>query len=271
MPKSKHRLRRVWEVIWSTVLSFGEHECALRAAALAYYGLFSIFPLLLFLIFLGSKVLTSAQTLEMLNNYIDQVLPVNTASLKLLIDRTLQARGSIGLVGGLGLLWGGSSVFGVLEAALSVIWEGEPRPFVQRRALAATFVLVLSMVFIVSLNLGPIISWLWLDDGSLYKLWLNRGLGFGLVVLTCFLLFRIFPNREISWQPALAGALLAGTAIEIAKTLFGLYLNSAFVNYGYVYGSLAWLIALALWTYLVSVLFFFGAEFGSTLDKRRIV
>jgi len=260
------KLRAAWKFFWSVMHKFGEHENALRAASLAYYGLFSIFPLLLLIIYMGSELLTTEATRAFLDLYLKHTLPVDPASLQKIIDQTIRARGSIGVVSGIGLMWSGSSVFGVLEAALSVIWGGERRPYWHRRFLATISVMTLSIVFVASFSLSPLTSWLWNDDGHFYKRFLNLWVSFAFSVLISFLLFRIFPNRNVPWRPALLGALIATLFIESARFIFDFYLALAFSNYGNVYGSLAWIVALGFWTYFVGVLFFLGAEFGAALE-----
>jgi len=263
------RLSEAGKFILSVGKNFSKHENSLRAASLAYYGLFSLFPLLLFLLYLSSEVLATSGARQVLSDYLNRVLPINTASLEAAIAQTLSVRGSIGVISAIGLLWSGSAVFGVLEAALNVIWNGHPSPFWRRRAVATASVLVLSLLFAASLTVGPLTSWIFAGLGATLQYWLSKLVGLGLIVLICFLLFRLFPQRRIAWKPALAGSALAGFLIAASQYFFAWYLSSAFVNYGYIYGSLAWIISLALWTYVVSVLFFFGAEFGALLEQRE--
>ena len=89
-------------------------------------------------------------------------------------------------------------------------------------------------------------------------------------IITIYAIFRIFPNQNVSWKSALTGAVICTTMIEVAKHIFAFYLGSAFANYGAVYGSLAWIVALAFWAYLVGVMFFFGAEIAAELERRKI-
>lgn len=266
--KATKQLKIGWKFIGSVLLSFERHDCGLRAASLAYFALFSIFPLMSFLIYLGSTVLTSDVAHENLNIILGRVVPINPEKLKMIVDQALIVRSSIGVVGAVGLLWSASSVFGILEVTLSVIWNGTPSPFWRRRALAAISVLALSFVFIASFSLKPLTAWLWADEGVVYKRWLNLGLSFALNTITSFLVFRIFPNKDVYWKPALAGAIMAAGLIELAQTVLGYYIGSAFTNFGFLYGSLAWLLVLGFWAFLVGLLFFLGAEFGATLEKQ---
>lgn len=61
---------------------------------------------------------------------------------------------------------------------------------------------------------------------------------------------------------------MAASLIEIAQTVLGYYIGTAFTNFGFLYGSLAWIVVLGFWAFLVGLLFFAGAEFGATLEKQ---
>lgn len=262
--KSKNDFRVFLSSVWQ---NFHAHECSLRAASLAYYGLFSIFPLILFLVYLGGDVIATDQARTAIDIYLNRIFPVNLDDINSVIDQTLQARGPIGFVGGVGLVWSASSVFGVLESALSIIWGGSPRPFWKRRLLASLSVLALSMLFLSSFFIQPILGLVLggievpfsEDLGSIIE-WL-------FIIIASYLVFRIFPNNRVRKKPALIGAVSVSLFVSVARAVFESYLNSAFVNYGYIYGSLAWIVALAIWSYLAGILFFVGAEIGATLQQ----
>ena len=84
-----------------TVHKFSRHECAARAAALAYHLLFSLFPLLLFLVFLGGQFLQGANVKEVLFPYLETAMPAIAGNVERIVEQTLEARDSIGVIGGL--------------------------------------------------------------------------------------------------------------------------------------------------------------------------
>ncbi|MDH3943033.1 MAG: YihY/virulence factor BrkB family protein [Anaerolineae bacterium] len=243
------------------------NECPLRAASLAYYALFSMFPLGLFLIYLGGGFLSEENVLQTLEAFLNQFFPVSSDKLITVINHALVLRGSIGLIGLIGLFWSASSVFGVLEWSLSKIWAGTPSPFWRRRLLGAVSVLALSGFFIGSFYLRPMLDWIWSPNEVFSRDLLNFAIGLGISTIVSLLLFRIFPNREIPWRPALIGALVAGLAIELIRGVFGYYLAVVGRNFGFFYGSIAWIFALGIWVYLVGLVFFLGAEIGAAIDR----
>jgi len=132
--------------------------------------------------------------------------------------------------------------------------------------LAIVAVLVIGSQFIVSVWLGALVSWSWPGTNTALWRWLRLGLDLGVTVLLLGLLYRMLPNRSVTWRAALAGASLAGFLWQIAKAIFAWFITSGLNNYGLVYGSLASIVSLLLWIYLSGVIVFFGAAFGSVLE-----
>src|SRR3972149_9261735 len=126
-------LKTTWRLIVETYNKCDQDSCATLAAALAFHSFFSIFPMLLFLIYIGSQVLQTEGVRELLSSGLIQFLPTGGDSISEVISATLDLRGSIGLVGGVGLVWSASSVFAVLEIALNRIWKSRRRPYWRTR------------------------------------------------------------------------------------------------------------------------------------------
>ena len=256
-------LEKLWRLVSQTHRGFEEGECALRAASLAYHLLLSLFPLLLFLIFIGSNLLSAQGTRQALDRYLAEVIPAAANTVRIVVDQTLEARGAVGLIGGVLLLWSASSVFGALSTALNVIWDATPRPFWRRRVIAIVTVLIIGSLFIVSMWFSAIGSWPW--QGILTR-WISRGVDLIVTVLLLGLVYRMLPNRFVPWRAAFSGAFLAGMLWQIGKVVFSWFLTSGLPNYGLVYGSLASVVILMLWTYLSGLIIFLGASFGSALE-----
>ena len=264
----KVKIAKIQRFFIKVFRSYGEHECGSYSASLAYFGLFSIFPLLLFLVSLGSFLLPSISSKEAIDNYLIKVIPMGAENIIRIIDQTLAARGSIGIIGTIGLLWSGSSVFIWLEISLSKIWNTKPRSYWRRRVLAIISVFVLGITFLTTFFLGPIARWLL---GGMFKPYAQlAGNAFEIIIFTIaiLLLYRVFPNKQVTWGPAFLGSFLSGIMIVFIKFLFGIYINVVITNYGLIYGSLAWLLALAIWVYLLAVLILLGAEIAAEIQSR---
>lgn len=265
------KIKKGWDFLKYVLEAFAEHECTRHAAALAYFGLFSIFPLLLLLVYGGSFFISSDSSRQLIDNYFNQIFPLGLEGVNRIIDQTLAARSSLGLIGGIGLLWSGSSIFNSLEISLSKIWRSQPRSFWRRRFLAVLSVIALGIVFLASFFLGPVTSWLL--DNWLSPLRQLLGNVFEVVIITIslLLLYRVFPNKRVRWGPALLGSLSSAILILVAKFVFGIYIGTVIANYGLIYGYLAWFLALALWVYLLAVLVLLGAELAAAIQLRKVV
>lgn len=259
-------LRHASRLTVETNTKYYQDNCPMLTAALAYHSFFSIFPLLLFLIYLGSEVLSASGVYEVLNSGLIEFLPTGGDTISQVLAATIDVRGSIGLVGIVGLLWSASSVFTVLEAALNRIWGAQPRGFWRRRLVATASIIVLSLLFLASATLGQFLPRLL----SLIQAPGLQGLGsflsFAIIVLVLTIFYATFPNRRVPRKPAFIGGLAAALGLSAARLIFDVFINSAFNSYGTVYGSLAWMVSLALWAYVVATLFLLGAELGSVLE-----
>lgn len=260
-------LKRIWRLVRRTHRVFVEGECPVRAASLAYHLLLSIFPLLLFLIYVGSNVLQVEETRQALDRYLDEVIPAAANSIRMVIDQTVEARETVGLIGGVLLLWSSSAVFISLSTALNVIWDAIPRPFWRRRILAIVTVLIIGSLFIVSIWFSALVSWPWQGRLTTFWQWVSLGVDLIVTVILLGLVYRMLPNRFVPWRAAFAGAFLAGTLWQTGKVLFGWFLISGLPTYGLVYGSVASVVILMLWTYLSGLIILLGASFGSALEN----
>lgn len=260
---------RFWGVIRETADGMAKHEVGLRSAALAYQGLFSLFPLLLFLIFLGSQVLTSINVRARLDAFLLEVIPSSDSFnfLQRIIDQTIDLRGSLGLIGILGLLWTSSALFTNLSSSLNVIWGSPWRSVLRRRLLAVGAVLILGTLFLLAIVLSALPALPFLNSSHPLLRALDLGLGFGLEVLLFWLVYRWLPTARVRSRTALAGAVLAGVLWEAAQAAFRWYLTSGLANYGALYGTLASVIALTLWAYVTGLILFLGAEFAAALQR----
>lgn len=268
MEKVRRALKVMWYVIRRTLQHFTEDQGTIRAASLAYYGLLSLFPLLLFLVSLGSQVLQSSESQIFLHQYLNDTLPGASATVEGVINQTLEMRGSIGLIGLLGLLWSASAFFNAMSLSMNVIWGAKLRPFWRRRMIAAGSVLIIGILFLLSISLSAIaVIPLPGVINSILK-WFNRSVGLGLTVLLFWVLYTVIPNKPVHRRSALIGALIAGLLWQGAKTLFAWYLASGLTNYGAIYGSLASVIALLLWAYFSAQILFLGAELGAVIEYR---
>lgn len=265
----KTALLRFWGVIKETSNGLSRNEAGLRAAALAYQGLFSLFPLLLFLIFAGTQILTAGDVQELLDDFLRRALPTESSFefVDQIISFSIRNRGSIGLAGGLGLLWSASTILSNLQTSLNAIWGVPRRPVLRRRLIAVAGVLGLGSLFVLSIALSALPALPLMDEQSALLDVMDLGIGLAVEVLLLWVIYWWLPNSSVHPLAALFGAVLAAVLWELAQFVFRLYLTSGLTNYGTVYGGLASVIALVLWAYLTGLMVFVGAEFSAALQR----
>lgn len=262
--------------------SFGEAQAAHVAAALAYYTMFSLFPLLLALIAAGSFCVEGELVQQQVVRTVTRVVPVSEDLILRNVERVLERRGTVGLAGLVGLLWSGTGVFTVLVNHLNRAWaEAEARGFLEQRLLGLGIGLIGLVAALLSLSLltTPVLNVLprlelamggeiRIFDTPLWTL-LATGLP-GLVIFLIVLnLYRWVPNTDVRWGDAAWGALFVSLTWEVAKRAFAWYVSSDLVHYRLVYGSLGAVVALLLWIYLSSWLILFGAHLSAAIARSR--
>jgi membrane protein len=257
-----------WEVVKETVEGVDQLEVPLRAAGVAYYGLLAVFPLLLFLVSLGSVLLSSTEVRSAIDEFLIRAIPVPEvlSFVQETIGDTLDRRGTIGIISLLVLLWSASSLFANLETSLNKIWNVPRRMVWHRRLLGILAVMILAGLFIVVIFLSTLEALPVLEEITLFES-LDIWITFLAATLFFWLIYRWLPNSKVPAVPSLAGGALAGLAWVIAQAIFRWYLTSGLSNLGAVYGTLASLIGLILWAFVTGTILYVGAVFSAVLQR----
>jgi membrane protein len=246
------------------------------AASLAYYAFFSLFPLLLVLVSGASFALESDQVQAMIFEILSTTIPVSAEFITTTIEQVLRQRGTVGLLGLIGLAWSASGGFSVLVQRINTAWPGSAtRGYFRRRVLGLGMILAILGLFVVWF-----LSNIFLD--ALPRFLNIQGIGAGLfgtllwglisnliplffTYLLLLALYRWVPNHDVQWTVASWGALVAAVGWELVTNLFTWYISSGFGNYALVYGSLGAIVAFMFWIYLMSQIVLFGAYFSATV------
>ncbi len=261
---------------------FATEHASLTAAAIALFGLLSLFPLLLLAIAGASYALGDPQeALSRITSVLRQVLVGDSSTTLVDVIRgVLESRGVAGFLGVLGFLWASSRVFTIMMEAFNMAWDVErPRTFLHTNLLAIGLVfltLILGLViFVTPLALGIVMRY-----GDAFTKWLgvpinvsgawpilaNVAAWIGTIALF-YIFYKYLPNREVPWQSALVGAATAGTLWQVVKYLFQLYLVN-FGSYNEVYGALAGVIVLILWLYYSAMILLLGTVTSAVYSTR---
>lgn len=242
-----------------------------QSAALAFYALFSVFPLTLLLAVLVGGLLEPAVAQEQIANGLAFFLPESTVSyVQDVLGESLQQSSSFGFVAIVAIMWSSLGLFSNITASLDEIFHvPEGRSIWKLRFQAVLMSITLVILVIASfLTSGVLrlVSILLLDQPSL---WVTIGilfLPFGLDVVIFAMLFRFVPARYVHWDAVLPAAMFGAIGWELAKAGFGYYLNSL-GTFQFVYGSIATGIVLLFWANLIAAIFLFSAELCARLNE----
>ncbi len=245
-------------------------------AALAFYTIFSIAPLLLITISLAGLLFGQELVRDQLVTQLRDLLGESGAQAirQLLMSAADPVRkGPIAAVGAVALVFGASSVFAELQSALNRIWRSSPKispiggiwAWLRARLLSFGMILAIGFLLAVSLTLTTALqavsSW-WSPMFGQWSTTLelaNAALGYGIFTLLFAFIYRVLPNATIGWADVWIGALFTALLFEVGKDLISLYLGASHVNS--TFGAAGSFAVLMLWVYYSAQVFLLGAAF----------
>lgn len=262
------------DILKNALATFSETRASQAAASLAYYAIFSLFPLLLVLIAGGSYFLNSQQVYQSVTRFIQDAIPVSPQLIDENLRQVLNARGTVGLIGLLTLLWSASGFFTSLAYNINLAWPSAARRnFLKKRLVGLGMIAGLSGLLILSLTLDwatSLIPFTNISNASSLSLglWtLFSNLASWLTIFLLFLaLYRWVPTLDVHWSATIWSALVTSIAWKVATTGFSWYLRSGLGRYQLVYGSLGAIVALLFLIFIVSMITLFGAHLCAAID-----
>ncbi len=257
-------------IILHSISYFTENRGSEAAAVVSYYSLFSIFPLLIFIIAGLSSILGIQTAQEQVTEQIQRIIPVSTEYITQNIESVLRQRTSFSLIGLAGLFWAATGMFNTLVLNINRAWpQASPRNIFYNRLVAILLVSGMAAVIFFSLTFTTIIDLLplklipnWEAISPHIRIpthFLTQYGPFLLRFVLVWIFYWVIPNTKVRPLPAFLGAM--GTTIlwEFSTRIFTWYLSSGFISYEIVYGSLGRIVALLVWIYFSSWLLIFGA------------
>lgn len=262
-------------LLYDAMHNFGEHRGSETAAAIAYYTLFAIFPLILFLMAaLGYIFGSSARQADILQ-IIAENFPGSRELLETTIEQVLQVRSPVTIVATVTLLWSASGVFSQLAVAINRAWCVDcSRPFWEGKLVGLLLALVIGALVLVSIVSSGFIELVNRFGDRVVPPELRAltgqidviGVAISAVVTIAilFLMYKIVPTVRVPWRAALLSAIVAGLTFEAARYVFTWYVSTyASRNYTMIYGSLSAVLAFMVWTYVSAMILLIGAEIGA--------
>jgi len=260
-------------VLKQTFKEFGEDKAPRLGAALAYYTIFSIGPLLLIAVAMAGIFFGQEAAQGRISAELGKVFGSEMAgSLEKMVQAAAKPKsGTVAtIVGVITLMLGASGVFGQLKDALNTIWNVEKKKssgimgFVRERFLSMAMVLGIGFLLLVTLVIDTAISAMGgyverFVGGEALAQVLQLAFSFAVAVVLFAAIFRILPDLKIAWRDVWLGAVFTAILFVLGKWGLGVYLGKAAP--GSAYGAAGSLVILLIWVYWSAQILFLGAEF----------
>ena len=270
-----------WKMLKDTVLSFIEDEALSRGAAIAFYTVTSLAPVLLIVIAVAGLVFGRDAAQNAISDQFSALMGRQTAEVlqSVIASASVTSSSIIATIVGIAILAvTASGVFGELQAALNSIWKAKSQEttvsrLVRARAVSLGLVAALGFLLIVSLIISAGLTAFgnYLDTvmplGKLILPALNFVVSTGLLAVLFGAIYKVLPDRSLQWNDVVIGALVTAVLFNIGKSLIGWYIGSSAVATSY--GAAAGLIVLLLWVYYSVQIFLLGSEFTKIYANRH--
>ncbi len=267
-------IKEFGSLLKQTFQSWNEDKAARLAAALSFYAVFAMAPVLIIALAVAGQVLGPVEVQTQLLQQITAMIGPQGASLiQSVLENARKPTDSLlaSIFGIVTLILGAAGAFGQLQDALNTIWEVQARTgSAIRRLLAEKFlsfllVMGLGLLLLASLIISTALSALNGPTGSpttssagLLGI-INLFVSFGVITLVFAVILKVIPDVHLRWRDVWPGALLTAVLFTLGKYAIGLYLAHSSV--GSAYGAAGSLVIILLWIYYSAQIFFLGAEF----------
>lgn len=259
------------------VRELGEDDATHMAASVSYYAVLSIFPLLLALGTVIGWVAGSQSRQDDLVEFVVGYLPGSEQFVRESVEGVRRLRTAVGIVAGLGLFWSASAVFGSITRVVNRAWDvPQNPPFYKNKPRQLGMALGVGLLFIASISLTSFVQWastIEIGGQTVDGLLGGQVIAVVLRLLALIISFSIFmaiykflPNTKTYWRFIWVGSLLAAILFEVSKGLFIWYLEN-FAQFDQLYGNLASVVILMVWTYVSALILIVGAEFSSEYGR----
>ena len=280
---SRGAIRDVGSIVAKSISAWLEHNASSLGAALAFYTLFSVAPILIIALALAGYFFGAhAAETDLLSQLRALTGDAGADALRNLLNSAHYSdkKGVAAALGLVTLLVGATSVFGELQHAMDVIWGTTGRKtnrawweLLRTRLLSFGMVLGVGFLLLVSLIASALLaafgSWLEARFAQLQIILhvLDLTVNFGMTVLLFALIFKYIPQEKIAWRDTWIGAAVTAFLFAAGKSLIGLYLGRS--SFSGAYGAAGSLIVLLLWIYYSAQIFLLGAEFTRAFAFER--
>ncbi|MFL6531257.1 MAG: YihY/virulence factor BrkB family protein [Chthoniobacterales bacterium] len=275
--------KNLWGLLMSTFNEWLEDKAPQLGAALAYYTVFSLAPLVLVLLAIIGVIFRKdpSGAWNKITEQMSYVLDPSGVQVVQNIAQTAAKPSASMLATIIGValaLFGASGVFGQLQDALNTIWGVKAKPgraiweFIRVRFLSFAMVAGVCFLLLVSLAIEALLKGFShyiqhaLPGGLAIAITVYLIFDLAVVILLFAMIFRYLPDVQVRWRDVIVGSAMTALLFLIGKWALGLYLGSGAA--GSAYGAASSLVTLLLWIYYSSQILLFGAEFTQVYANR---
>ena len=268
-------LKSAWQILKQTFTDFGELKVMRMSAALAYYTIFSIAPMLIVIIticdvFFGRAAI-EGNIYGQIKSFVgsDAALEIQQLIKNATISKDITWASVIGIVA---LVFAATSVFAEIQDSINHIWRLKAKPrkgwlkLLLNRLLSFSMVVTLGFILLVSLVINAVMDAL---VGRLVEIFPQLAIyaAYGINLLLTFLttsflfgiIFKMLPDAKISWKHVRTGAFTTAILFMLGKFVISFYLGKTQITSSY--GAAGSLVIILLWVYYSSIILYFGAAF----------
>jgi membrane protein len=275
-------MRELWALLKEGVIAFDEDEALSRGAAIAFYAVTALAPVLYIAAAIAGLVFGREAAGTAIAHEIGHLIGPNAAKILYAAIHNSENPNTSGFWANVAsvvlLIVTASGVFGEMQAALNRIWRAEPKTTVwwrmaRGRLVSVGLVLALSFLLLISLVMSAAIHALGeridavLPIGATLALVLNFAISFVLIALLLAAIYRVLPDCHIEWRDVMIGAVGTTILFNMGEYLISLYLGSSTVASRY--GAAGGVLILLLWVYYTAQIFLLGAEFTRVWSKHH--
>jgi membrane protein len=273
--KKKVNFKGIFEILKNSFSGFSDDKVTKLGGSLAYYTVFSLGPLLIVIISLCGVFLGRQAVEGKIYGQLAGFVGADTAAQlqQIIKNASLTGKGTIaGIIGGITLLVGATSVFAEIQDSINMIWGLKPKPkkgwlkMLQNRFLSFSVIISLGFLLLVSLAVTTIIDGFsdslkaHFPDVTVVVFYIINIIITLLVTTAIFaVIFKVLPDAHIKWKDVMAGAIATSILFMVGKFGISFYISKS--NVGTTYGTAGSLVILLLWVYYSSLILYFGAEF----------
>jgi membrane protein len=277
MPK----IKAFFSLFWDAYNDWNDDNAWRMGAALAYFAIFSLAPLLLIIIVIASFVFGRAAAQGQIVSQIQGLIgPVGANAIQTMIANASQSHSTTWatIFGVVMLIFGASGVFVQIRGSLDTIFRVKEKPlgtiraYIKDRLISFGMILVIAFLLLISLVLSVAISGFssYISNLILGLRGILRIVDFvvSFVVITALfaLMFKYLPDIKIKWRYIWVGSALTSLLFTVGKYLIGLYLGTSGASS--IFGAASSLVIILLWAFYSSLIFLYGAEFTKCYSER---